>query len=75
MGTDQNTRAYRRRLNVVANNFRRKSATEAQPETREPPVAVKIIARTLMWIRVQWPAVLLIAWLAVVAAIGVLSHC
>ncbi len=72
MGTEQNTRAYRRRLNVVAAKFRRNPNTEVQ-QFSEPPVWVKLVARTAMWFRVYWKVALFVLWLATVAAIGVLK--
>lgn len=75
MGTDQNTRAYRRRLNVVANKFRRTNATDAEPQFAQPSVAIRIAARTAMWFRVYWKSLALVLWCAVVGAIGVLAQC
>lgn len=75
MGIDQNTRAYRRRLNVVANTWRRKTSTETETQTSEPPIAVKLLARSLVWLRGWWKVILFVLWLAIVAAIGVLSQC
>jgi len=76
MGVNQNTRAYRRRLNVVANKWHRNNDTQSQPElTKPPPVAVRIIVRAVMLVRANWPTILFVLWLAVVGAIGALSHC
>ena len=76
MGVDQSTRAYRRRLNVVANKFRRDNMVMGSQETAQPPpFAVRLIARTLMAIRANWLTILFVLWLSIVGGIGALSHC
>jgi hypothetical protein len=78
MGVDQSTRAYRRRLNVVANKFRRDNmvmGSSSQETAQPPPFAVRLIARTLMAIRAYWRTILFVLWLSIVGGIGALSHC